>query len=449
MISRLSLATAVALSLAPAIACAQEGGAGADGVSAGSSLSLDAAQVFNFAEEARAAGDFETAETAYRALMQDPSVELRNEARFRLAMMLADQIGNYREAAVLLRQILDEQPDVARVRVELARMQAMMGNLTEAARELRAAQAAGLPPEVEKVVRFYASALASKKPFGASLELALAPDSNINRATRSDTLETVIGDFTLDENAQEKSGLGLRLRGQAYVRQGLAKSVDLLASVSASGNFYRESDFDDYVISLQAGPQFTSGADRISLSGTTAWRWFGQSPYSFSYGVTGDYRHPTGKRSQLRVDASAIHTTDRLNSLRSTDRFSLAAGLDRAFSARFGGGLRVSGNRSVANDPGYSTAGGGVDVFLFRELGQTTVVATLGYDRLEADKRIFLYPERRVDDRFSTSVSGTFRSLRVLSFAPLVRVSYENNSSTVGIYDFDRIAAEFGVTSAF
>ena len=439
----------MALSLAPAIACAQEIKTDGDSASPATSLSLDAAQLFEFAEESRAAGDFETAEKAYRALAQDPSVELRNEARFRLAMMLADQLGNHREAAVLLRQILDEQPDVARVRVELARMQAMMGNLTEAAKELRAAQAAGLPPEVEKLVRFYASALASKKPFGASMELALAPDSNINRATRSDTLETVIGDFTLDENAQERSGVGLRLRGQAYVRQGLTKSVDLLARVNASGNFYRESDFDDYVVSLQAGPQFTSGSDRLSLSGTTAWRWFGRSPYSFSYGVTGDYRHPTGKRSQLRLDAGVIHTTDRLNRLRTTDRYSLAAGVDRAFSARFGGGLRVSGYRAVANDPGYSTTGGGIEAFLFREAGQTTLVASAGYDRLEADKRLFLYPERRVDDRFSTSLTGTFRSLRVLSFAPLVRVSYENNSSTVGIYDFERIAAEFGVTAAF
>src|SRR3546814_2344521 len=40
---------------------------------------------------ARAARDFATAETAYRALATNPDIELRTEARFRLAMMLADR----------------------------------------------------------------------------------------------------------------------------------------------------------------------------------------------------------------------------------------------------------------------------------------------------------------------------------------------------------------------
>src|SRR6185369_6860231 len=102
-------------------------------------------------------------------------------------------------AAVEMRRILDEQPGAARVRLELARIDAQLGNLSAARRELRAAQAAGLPPEVERAVRFYATALQASRPFGGSIELALAPDSNINRATRADTLGTVIGNFTLND----------------------------------------------------------------------------------------------------------------------------------------------------------------------------------------------------------------------------------------------------------
>ena len=69
---------------------------------------------------------------------------------------------------------------------------------------------------MEKLVRFYANALSAEKPLGASIEVALAPDSNVNRATRADTLSTVIGDFTLSDDAKSSSGLGLALRGQAY-----------------------------------------------------------------------------------------------------------------------------------------------------------------------------------------------------------------------------------------
>ena len=70
----------------------------------------------------------------------------------------------------------------------------------------------------ERLVDRYSAALRAQKPLGASFELAIAPDSNINRATRSDTLGTVLGDFTLNQDAQARSGVGLALRGQVYGR---------------------------------------------------------------------------------------------------------------------------------------------------------------------------------------------------------------------------------------
>jgi outer membrane protein len=412
-------------------------------------VNMSATELFALADAARDASDYETAETAYRALAKDPDQELRTEARFRLAVMLADKQGKHRDAAVLLRQILDEKPDAARVRIELARMLAAMGNLRSAERELRAAQATGLPPEVEQLVRFYANALNAQKPFGGNLEFAVAPDSNINRATRSDTLGTIIGDFVLDEDAKEQSGIGLTARGQAYLRTAIDRRATLLAQASASGNFYRASKFDDYILSLQAGPQYASGRDRISVAGVTSWRWFGRSPYSFSYGLTGNWQHPLGKRGQLRIEGTAIHSDDRRSDLRDSDRYSAALGIDRAFSSRFGGGLQVSGYRDAARDPGYATAGGGIDGYLFREFGKTTAVLGAGYNHLEADERLFLYPRRRVDDRWEASLSATFRALRLGSFAPLAKLRFERNRSTVEIYDYQRLAGEIGVTAAF
>ena len=412
-------------------------------------VTLTSAELFDFADRARDAGDYATAETAYRALAGNPDIELRTEARFRLAMMLADKLGKHREAAVLLREILDEKPAAARVRVELARMQAQLGNLAAAERELRAAQAIGLPAAVEQMVRFYAAALNSRRPYGFNLELALAPDSNINRATRSETLGTIIGDFDLSEDAREQSGIGLSAQGQVWARAGLSSSMALLGRASASGDFYRQSAFDDYAASFELGPQILSGADRLSLSAVTSWRWFGQKPYAFSWGANATFQHPVGKRGQLRVDGSAVRSDDKLNDLRDADRFALAVGVDRAFSARFGGGLRVTGQREAAKDPGYSSASVGANGYLFRELGQTTVVLSGGYSRLVADKRLFLYPERRVDDRLTVGMSGTFRALKVGGFAPILRVHYERNFSTLEIYDYRRLAADVGVTAAF
>lgn len=413
------------------------------------SVTLSASGLFRFADQARLAGDFATAEAAYRALSTNPNAELRCEARFRLGMMLADQMGKYREAAIEFRKILDEKSDAGRVRLELARMHAMLGDAGAAAREFRAAEAAGLPPDVERMVRFYANALKASKPFGGSLEVALAPDNNINRATRSDTLGTVIGDFKLNEDAQAKSGLGLALRGQAYLRTDVDKSARLLIRASAFGNLYRDAEFNDVILSVQAGPEYQSGKDRIALAIGPGWRWFGKDPYSFTVGGTATWQHPFGKRAELRIEGAIASVDNKRSNLQDGENYTLSASLDRAFTARSGGGVQVFGNRDDVRDPGYATTSGGLSLYGYREFGQTTAVLSAGYSHLEAGERLFLYPRRRIDERYTASIAGTFRALRFHTFAPLARLKWERNASTIEIYDYKRIAAEFGVTSAF
>ncbi len=92
-------------------------------------IEMSAAELFAFADAARDRGELELAEKAYRALARDPELELRVEARFRLGMMLADRMGKYREAAVEFRAILDEKPDAAGVRLQLARMHAPLDSV--------------------------------------------------------------------------------------------------------------------------------------------------------------------------------------------------------------------------------------------------------------------------------------------------------------------------------
>lgn len=412
-------------------------------------MTLSAAELFRFADRQRDAGHFAIAEAAYRALTSNPDIELRTEARFRLAMMLADLEHKPREAAVELRRILDEKPKAARVRLELARLQAQLGNVGAAEREFRAAEAAGLPPEVEQLVRFYANALNARKPLGGSFEVTLARDSNVNRATRSNTLGTVIGDFVLDQDAKAHSGLGLAVRGQAYGRAPLNEHANLLATVSASGSLYRQSEFDDIVAGVQLGRELSLGRDRLTIGAGPTWRWYGMDLYTVSYGGNATWQHPLGKRAQLRTDAAVNRTDNRRNDLQDETSYSLAASFDRAFSARLGGGLQLQGAREVARDPGYSTASAGLTAYAFREIGHTTAVVTVGYSHLEADRRLLLYPQRRRDDHFSASFAATFRALRLGTFAPLARLRWERNNSTVGLYAYSRVAGEVGLTTAF
>ena len=413
-------------------------------------LHLGVADLFAFAERAEEAGDLASAEAAYRALSGDPEPDYSIEARFRLGVLLAYKLKRPAEAVVLFNQILAEKPQAARVRVELARVEATLGHRRASVRALHAAEAAGLPPDVERMVRFYANALSAIKPLGGSVELSVTADNNVNRATRADTLGTVIGDFTLGNDARARGGGGFSAQAQGYFRTGLDQNAQLLVRTSLSADLHpHQGEFDDVALSLQLGPEYRLGKDRITLSGGPVLRWYGRAPYTRAIAVSGNWQHPVGRRLQLRLDGGITVNDNRRNDLQDGTVYALSAALDRQVSERFGGGLQVSANRTTARDPGYADATAGASAYAFREMKGATAVVSLSYSRLEADRRLFLYPRRRSDDRFALSASMTWRGVRLAGLAPFTRLRAERNRSTVGIYDYRRLAAELGLGSAF
>jgi tetratricopeptide (TPR) repeat protein len=409
---------------------------------------LKATQVFALAAQAEGAGRSDDAETLYRALAHDPDIEIRSEARFRLGMMLS-RLNRNRDAAIEFRALLDEKPDAARVRLELARVLATIGDEGAARRELRQAQAGGLPPQVAQVVDQFAQALRSRKPWGASVEFALVPDSNINRATDAKTLDTIIAPLDLSRDAREKAGLGARASGQVFARIPIATDLSILPRISGQGEFYREGEFNDVSASALIGLEWSPGRDRIRPSVGGTFRWYGGALYAGTATASLDWQHPLGRKAQLTTNVTIADTDYRQNDLQDGMLLNSSVSYERAFSARAGGSVTFSATRQTARDPGYANAGGGASLLFWREMGRTTAYANAGVRRLESDARLFLFPERRRDWNFSLGLGATFRALQVQGFAPLVRFEYERNSSTVGLYDYRRTAATFGITRAF
>ncbi len=409
---------------------------------------ISAPRLFQIADQAIASGHLADAETIYRALVRDPDIEIRSEARFRLGMMLEKQ-KRYTEAATLFRQILDEKPKASRVRLELARILALIGDEGAARRELRQVQASGLPPQVALVVDQFANALRSRKPLGGSVEKAIAPDSNINRATRAKTLNTIIAPLNLSRDARERSGIGVRLSGQGYVRLPLSGNLALLPRISTDATLYRQSAFNDISGSALLGIEYRSGADRATLSAGPTFRWYGDRLYARTATASATYEHPISRRAEIEATLTTGHSDYRQNDQQNGMLYDARLALDRAFSARSGGEVSLGVTRQTARDPGYATTSGGVSLLYWRELGHTTLFSQLSAHRLGSDERLFLFPERRREWLYSANLGATFRAFTVHGFAPVVRVHLERNASSVGIYDYRRIAFDFGITRAF
>ena len=412
-------------------------------------LVLTPAQMLRFAEQRQASGDTGLAEDLYRALESDPNADVRNEARFRRSKMLEAQ-GRTTDAGVLLRRILDEKPDAVPVRLELAQLLTHVGDVGGALRELRAAQASGLPPAVARLVDRYSEALRASRPFGASFEIALAPDSNINRATRSDTLGTVLGDFDIDKDSKAKSGTGLSLHGQAYRRFELSEGrAGLLVRASGFADLYRAKEFNDVALDLAAGPELQLGGDRLNVEVGATQRWFGQKPFLRSARLGATFEHRLGRRAQLRLEASAALVDNQLNDLQDGKAYSGGIEIERALTATTGIGANLSLDRQALSDPGYATTGWRAGLIAWHDAGRVTLTLGAELGKLHADERLQLFPERRSDRYSRFSVGATFRQLQFRGFAPVARFSIERNRSSVGFYDYRRTRTEIGFVRAF
>lgn len=412
-------------------------------------LCLSAEQLFRLAEEAAAKGDVETLGTIYVALEHDPSSAVRNEARFRHAKLLKSK-GMNSGAAVLLRAILDEYPAAGPVRLELAETLQLIGDTDGALRELRAAQSGGLPPAVARLVDRYSEALRASRPIGASFEMAIAPDSNINRATRSDTLGTVFGDFEIGEDSKARSGVGLALRGQAYRRLAIAgTNLNLLGRVSTSADMYRESSFNDIAIDAAFGPELRAGRNRFNLEVGATQRWFGQKPFMRSARIAGTWTRPLGSRTQVRLNGSASLVDNSLNDLQDGKSYSARVQVERAFSPTTGIGVTMSIHREAAKDPGYSTTAWRAGVLAWHDMGRMTVTAAAEAGKLEADERLLLFPAKRLDDYSRLTIGATFRQLTFGGFAPVTRFTVERNRSSIEFYDYSHTRTEFAIVRAF
>lgn len=405
-------------------------------------------QLLAFAEMAESKGDIRTAAAAYDQLSHDPNSNIRNEARFRKAKLLEAR-GQLASAAFLLRQVLDEKPAATPVRLELAGILDKLGDKEGAWRQVRAAQAAGLPPAVARLVDRYSQALRAQKPFGASVEVALAPDSNINHATQSETLSTVIGDFHIGDEGKAQSGIGISLSGQAYRRLPLGRATSFLCRLSGSGNLYRKRQFNDIVLDLGCGPEFELGASRLNAEVGATQRWFGQASYMRSARIGAVGTAPVGRKTQVRVSVSSALVDNQVNKLEDGKDFAGQVSVERALSPTLGLAVTGSAMRESLRDPGYSTTSWRLGLLGWKDFGRMTLTADAEFGRLSADDRLALFPDKRHERYSRMSLGATFRRLEFHGFAPVARLSFERNRSSIAFYDFRRTRTELGFERAF
>ena len=414
----------------------------------GCATGLSAPDVFAVAERYATAGQPADAETLLKGLTRDPNPDYRAEARFRLSVLREAQ-GDRNGAIEWLKALLDEKPNAGRPRLELARLLAATGDESGARRELRRAGAAGLPDDVARVVDRFATALRSVRPIGGAFEIAIAPDSNINRATTQERVDTVVAPLTLSRDARATSGVGVSLSAQAFARGDLGDGITLLSRASARADLYGKGRFNDIVLTLASGPEFRAGAARIRPAAIAQRRWFGGDLYSESYGGSLNVLKPLNRVSQVEAELTMLQSNYVDAPIQNGLLTALNISYDRAFTPRFSTRISVRGARQDARAEFLSTSSGGIDLLASRAFGKQLLFVQASAFVLRADDRDPLFGVTRDDTRFDIGAGLILRRFTFRGLAPLVRVTHTRSDSTIPIYDFKRTRVEFALSREF
>ena len=409
-------------------------------------LQANAAQLFALADQLYSSGNKEAAAQILRGLTQDKHPELRAEARFRLAAVL-ESMDDLKGAVQALQDLLAEQPNANRARLELARILGRMGKTGEAKSQLAQAEKLGLPPEVEQNVRRFSASLASPDRRALTVELTAGPDTNINRSTSSQFIDTIIAPFQLDADARQQAGDGLTVSASGHSLDALG-GIGILSSGGIRADLYEKPRFNDVQLSLESGPQLNLGNVTTHVAGVFEQRWFGNRHYSSGAGGDLDAAIPLSNRAQLALSAGTVRQTIVQNADQDGWRTAIGADLLQAITRNTLARLSLRYGRLDARARPESLRQYGAGILLARQSQAVTVFGELDYTRTHGVEPQFLFGKTRRDRRWDLTGAVILNQARVAGFSPIMRLTHTNSSANIALFNYRRTRVDFGITKS-
>jgi outer membrane protein len=418
------------------------------------SIRLTASQLLAKAEQLVLAHQFDEAAPLLAALENAPQLSMERD--FLIGYTQVEN-GRLDDAIKTFRKILNSNPAQTRVRMELGRALMMRGKSLSAEHHFRlAAQDKSLPDDVARTVRATRGVLRNADHDNFSIDVGLAPDSNITNGTNADTVTVSLGPITvpltLDEAAKQKSGTGQFVNFAGSKRLGLAGETRLLIETSSQATNYAGKDFDDIAVELAVGPERDIGSDTtLSIQALGAQRWYGGKSATTAYGIRAGLQSEVGDGQRLGFTLDARRSESGFTALYSGWQLGGFATYERVIGRRFIASATLFGRRDELNAATFASTelGGNLGVGGELPLGLNASVSA-GASRAAFDKPLtFLSPDARTDWRLNARVSLGLRSLRMAGFSPSVSYSYSASLSSLSLYDSKRSRLRFALARYF
>ena len=364
---------------------------------------------------------------------------------------VALQRGDWQTAIARFRAMLARNPDLPRVRLDLAFAHFQAGEDGRAAHHFRLALGAkDLPPVVRERALAFLDRIRRRKTWSVTGSVALAPDSNINNATSATEVELFGLPAQLSEDARETSGVGLSVNLNGGYEGRISPDVRFRTSAGLSTRTYRESEFNERIVNLRAGPRFLFEKFDLRPELTTSLRDLGGNLYSRSAGLelSGNWLLTPSWRLNAAVGGERVFYETFLGDGHTFSAdLGLAHALGRATQVRADTAFR----REILDDDAYSWREYILGVSVNRELPRGFVVGggpLYRWREYDAPLPVFSSEARR-DRTLGGRITVSNRRIDWFGFSPQITLRHERRHSNLDLYDYKRTVGEFSLVRTF
>ena len=380
--------------------------------------------------------------------------------RWYLLAQIEQRRGNIDEAIKIYKKILDDQPDLAKVRYELALCYMAKHQWYRADYHLRLAMAGkDIPSAVKQQMMYYRYIARKNKRWNVWFNFGAAPDTNVNQASGGqECVEGFMGYFTgCTPYPEPEKAVGYNFVLGGNYEFVLSDHWRLKNEANIYSNVYDKHKFDDLYVSLASGPRYIWERGDVWLAGMAARRWYGWDRYNWSAGGKIDTHYDWSRKLStglsLRVQNNdsdeygeymngqtyivAPHVS---YSIDSTKYVILHGSIDRdtakkevyanwRYNIGVGFGAEIPWGFSIYFEPSFSWA---------NYDGSRYVLQDNEFKRIT---------ENDFTQRYTISLSNN--KFDFYGFVPMWTVSYTNRDSNIHAREYEKWTAEFTMRQKF
>ncbi len=420
-------------------------------------LTMSALDAVKLAGHMVGVGDYNQATTILTQMPQTNSLHVEIE-RWYLIAQIAQKQGDYDTAIKIYRKILDEQPDLVKIRYELALCYMHKKQWYRADHHLRLAMAGkDIPDEIKQRMLYYRYVARQNKNWNVWFNFGAAPDNNINQVAGGEECVTNEWGTFCRELPEPVSAVGYNLTLGGNYEFKLTDHWRWKSDANIYTNIYNKHDYDDLYLSASTGPRYVWNNGDIWLAGVASRRWYGWDRYNWAYGGKLDLNYDFTRKLSTGVSFRIMDNTydeygDWMNGQTYSANLRTSYYLDTTKYIVLRGGVdRDTASDDIYANWRYSTGLGfgselpwGFHIYLEPSFiwsnydGKRWIVKNETFTQLA---------ERDFTQRYSVSLSNN--KIDIWGFVPTLTFSYTKRDSNIPNREYEKYTTELTMYQRF